>query len=694
MMSFAKVNRFSRSSGRRPTQSRKVNAPKQDWVSTVHDLNVHKATPEELKRRHDLHKSQNRVAAQQEMKERILRQKLRKSISPAQLDPAHLNIIREVLSDQFQLQDVLSRSDRSLAVVKDLFGDAPRRQTGFPNLTVAPGSGPDPHLPVLLRPDLTTPLSLLSQSVMDSQALNEFQDVGAREYSEEEPDPPSSITHSRSVDMSRCRQLLQKEGPGAKREPSRPTSPQPPCAPEEQAALNATGAVRCVWSRQSQSGGQPLSTQVDQAAPATSGSARKSGSSNNSKQSCGEPLGHDSLTENRSSLNLLQCMLGEVEAELDSLELQEPFGSVTTKHSPLNLTSFSVSFLRTVTRLARCLRQSREELQREVQDRTKLVDEVMEQRRLIDALTAETLTLREESLAIQLQCSQADHFKHHCVLLEPLEDFTATESCDGDGDVGGGGDDHDGGAISKGPVQHCVWDTEQGLRVGACTNSTAPYCVESGAETHYGDGNTQEQILPPPAHRDHLSPALLLSPPHQRNSPHPHSHHSTEQGMSLQWHAVHSQEHVCIDQLQVPPQASILQQIAELTQQNGLIRAQLFCTQSAGSQDPGPHRPPNRAAQLHEKALPAGPCMEQRLLELNRQSTEARGRLLELIEQQTQTSVSAVSPSVSPSISPIPSNMRTLLTTSADGERSTTQCLSHTFSPLPAAVGAGGHVQG
>lgn len=36
-----------------------------------------------------------------------------------------------MFSDQFQLQDVLARSDRAMAVVKDLFGDAPRRQTGM-----------------------------------------------------------------------------------------------------------------------------------------------------------------------------------------------------------------------------------------------------------------------------------------------------------------------------------------------------------------------------------------------------------------------------------------------------------------------------------------------------------------------------------------------------------------------------------
>ncbi|XP_035271439.1 spindle and centriole-associated protein 1 isoform X1 [Anguilla anguilla] len=609
-MSLAKVNRFSRSSGRRPTQSRTV---KQEWVSTIHDLNVHKATPEELKRRHDLHKSQNRVVAQWEMK-RVVGHKLKKTSSglprPAQLDPAHLNIIREVFSDKYQLQDVLARSDGVLAVVNDLFGDAPHRQTGLPNVTVAPDSGPDPDLPVLLRPEPSTPLSLLSQSIMDPQALNEFEDVSGREYNDEEPDPSS--THSSRVDMSRFGRLLQEEaqGLGAQQE-----TPQSPCP--------------------------QISSLTEKPA------ARKRVSSQNSKQCCGEPLGHDSLTKNRSSLHLLQSMLSDVEAELDSLELQEPLA--TKEHSSPSLTGFSVSLLRTVTRLARCLHQSREDLQREVQDRKSLEEEVMEQRRLIDALTAETLTLREESLALQ------------------------------------------------GQVQQCVWDTEQRHRVRPFADSTAPYCVESEAEPHYGEREAQEQPLPSPARADDLSPgpAVLLSPPRQRSSLHPHSHSTdctsvlAEQGMSLQLQAVPSQEHCCSDQKQILPQAIILQQITELTQQNALIRTQLqqFCTQPAGPQDPGPHRASDKAAQLQEKAPPAGRCMEQRLLELNRQSTEARCRLLELIEEQTQTSVRAVSPSVSP----ILPSMRTLLSASADGERRTTDVSvsvpKQNFSPVASCCG-------
>lgn len=40
-------------------------------------------------------------------------------------------LLLQVFSDQLLLQDVLARSDRAMAVVKDLFGDAPRRQTGM-----------------------------------------------------------------------------------------------------------------------------------------------------------------------------------------------------------------------------------------------------------------------------------------------------------------------------------------------------------------------------------------------------------------------------------------------------------------------------------------------------------------------------------------------------------------------------------
>lgn len=42
----------------------------------------------------------------------------------------HGGMLLQVFSDQLLLRDVLARSDRALAVVKDLFGDVPQRQTG------------------------------------------------------------------------------------------------------------------------------------------------------------------------------------------------------------------------------------------------------------------------------------------------------------------------------------------------------------------------------------------------------------------------------------------------------------------------------------------------------------------------------------------------------------------------------------
>lgn len=39
----------------------------------------------------------------------------------------------QILSDQYQLQDVLERTDQVIAVAKDLVGDAPRTRTGRPS---------------------------------------------------------------------------------------------------------------------------------------------------------------------------------------------------------------------------------------------------------------------------------------------------------------------------------------------------------------------------------------------------------------------------------------------------------------------------------------------------------------------------------------------------------------------------------
>ncbi|MEE6523632.1 hypothetical protein FKM82_022622, partial [Ascaphus truei] len=97
---------------------------------------------------------------------------------------------RQILFDQYQMNDVLERSDRAMAVVKDLFGDAPRRHTGFPNVTVAPYCDLETSRgPLAQKKDPPTQLSVLSESIMDPQALNEVErSFSHLEHSEDERD--------------------------------------------------------------------------------------------------------------------------------------------------------------------------------------------------------------------------------------------------------------------------------------------------------------------------------------------------------------------------------------------------------------------------------------------------------------------------------------------------------------------------
>ncbi|XP_064805501.1 spindle and centriole-associated protein 1 isoform X2 [Oncorhynchus masou masou] len=741
-MSFTRVGRLQNGQGKRPAvRPKKANAPKREWVSTVHDLSVHKASPEELNRRHEMHRSQNRVVAQWELRERALRHRRKKDLpgSPAPLDRASLNIIREVFSDQFQLQDVLARSDRAMAVVKDLFGDAPRRQTGFPSVTMAPDCGSDSDLPVLQKPEAPTQLSLLSQSMMDPQALNELED-SVEDHSDEETGHSAPVNFNSNMDTSykvytrkvkakSCTRGGKLQGPQCSSNLQGAGGDSPPQTPsasggtQVQAALNATVKVQRLWSRQPQP--EPgehftLVTQVLNPDPPLTRSGRKSRSSKASRGRSTES-GLDgstlsSLSGNQSSLGLLQGLLGQVETELDGLGLEEPprapgagegEGTTGPKHSTHGLTGFSVALVSTLGRLARLLRQREDEAQREGKERRRLEVEVKEQRGMIDALTAETLTLREESAALQAGLQQ-----RACDLEQRLD--TVVLVLGGLGVLGGDGDyePQETGSIATGSEWEPSYDAD------------APVPSYEQNQT----GLT-------------LNPAVLLSPPRQRDN-RPHGHTSAVNSLALH-HNSKALHHVpslpvtrvSCDDLQTfssapslfslprpaptpppaatpdplpllcdPSQGAMLSQIAELTRQNALIRNQLgqfhpatppsgseICEgQSSGrgsvSSSTGRLTPqqgmekrgfvpsrtgrttPQREAgrergtwscggeqQTQQSVVREGPgcesSVEQRLLELNRQSAAARSRLLELIEQQRQSSSSA---RVSPSVSPIP----------------------------------------
>ncbi|CAB1340990.1 unnamed protein product [Coregonus sp. 'balchen'] len=766
-MSFTRVGRLQHSQGKRPAmRPKKANAPKREWVSTVHDLSVHKASPEELSRRHEMHRSQNRVVAQWELRERALRRRRKKGLpgGPAPLDRTSLNIIREVFSDQFQLQDVLARSDRAMAVVKDLFGDAPRRQTDC---------GSDSDLPVLQKPEAPTQLSLLSQSMMDPQALNELED--SEDHSDEETGHSASISFNSNMDTSyrvHTRKVKAKSRTRGEKQ-QRPQSnsnlqgaggdspPQTPCASggtQLQAALNATVKVQRLRSRQPQPQSEPeerftLVTQVLNPDPPLTRSGRKSRSSKASRGRSTES-GLDgstlsSLSGNQSSLGLLQGLLGQVETELEGLGPEEPprapgagGGERTTgpKHSTHGLTGFSVALVSTLGRLARLLRQREEEAQREGKERRRLEEEVKEQRGLIDALTTETLILREESAALQAGLQQ-----RACDLEQRLD--TVLLALGGLGAVSG---NHPMTQTLLYPpmnrirlvslstllccshhhvretTAHTVTPQVTGLSLSLSLSlslylflslplSGLSICLYSALFLHVFILSCCSPFSP--AVRSLSLHHVSSLPVTRRSCDDLQTVSSAPSLVSLPRPAPTPPPAPTPDPLPLlcdPSQGAMLSQIAELTRQNALIRNQLgqfhpstppsgsgickgqssgrgsprdttdsrgFVSSSTGRVTPQqgvekrgsapsstgrttPQREAGRERgtwscggelQTQQSVVSEGPgcesSVEQRLLELNRQSAAARSRLLELIEQQRQSSSSA---RVSPSVSPIP----------------------------------------
>ncbi|KAM4795586.1 spindle and centriole-associated protein 1 [Rhinophrynus dorsalis] len=427
LMSYLRMSSASssRSLGRKPPKAKKKTQVKKEWDNSVQDLSVHRATTEELVHRHEIHKSKNRWLAQWELKNKARTKQNRGSPDP--LEKTRLAIIKEILSDQYQMNDVLERSDRALAVVKDLFGDAPRRHTGFPNVTMAPSCDLETSRgPIAQKKDLPTRLSVLSESIMDSQALNEVEETFSQsEHSDYEPE--SSISFQPDVRTGRARQMLDKERP-----PFHPPlwsqkdseTFATPCKPDgetdpTQTALNATTAVNRVKSRvpeEEQQKEEDSSSMIGQVLNPQNRTNRRL-QPKGKKKRFGNP--HSSHSQNhglsktcdseisacsQSSMDILNQMIQEVEQELAGYECQTGREVVSAPQAH-GLTGFSLSLVGSIKRMVCYFKEVDKRLHQEVLERQRLQEELSEQRLMIDALTAEILTLKDGNQIIQPQSS-------------------------------------------------------------------------------------------------------------------------------------------------------------------------------------------------------------------------------------------------------------------------------------------------
>nr|XP_005292771.1 spindle and centriole-associated protein 1 isoform X3 [Chrysemys picta bellii] len=718
-------------------------------------------------RRHEIHKSKNKALVHVELQERALKRKWKKQRqgAPDSLEKRKLTLMREILSDQYRLQDVLERSDQAMAVVKDLFGDAPRRHTGFPNVTMAPHCDLESSQgPIVQKSDPPTQLSILSESIMDPQALNEVEGEDSSNCQSEDSvnEQDVSLHFKSNIDTNRLLHLLKEENAAgasqlwAEKQLRTPTpsqkanvavTPTTALPSSGAAALNATKVVQRVHSRLQNEDEEQTSDssytvrQVLNPNPRKQKQVSTKVKRNHTAQMASNQRRNDSLANavsfelpsgNKSSLDVLNRMIHEVEHEMEEYE-RWTGREVQRMQNGHGLTGFTVSLVNTLCRLMRYLKESEMQLRQEATMRQQLEEMLNEHRALIDALTTEILLVREENAAIQKRLQQ-----YMVVTDEQLISLTQAFKSLPVTDPNRGRSPTDVGVAINSQEKPVLYSTvpstdifrrentlvfsQEELPVKLPQWSSPPDTVVAGSSL--------------PAHM--FQPAILLSPPRQKSvqefspqfSPLQNALKKTVQtypasrispsmettvrepnwqkssSSSVGTQNTNEENRLLAQRWQIPPthkdlESSLLSdgqqgrstlspvdrwaiagsedeqkpsapeehtqsndllgQIAELTLQNSVIKAQLskFRDRSQEGGD-GLHQPVTKqnmntslGSAMQGQTLPEVPkSLEERIAELNRQSAEARGKLLQLIDQQKLATVNPISPPVSPVLPP------------------------------------------
>ncbi|XP_075761157.1 spindle and centriole-associated protein 1 isoform X2 [Pelodiscus sinensis] len=751
-----------RGPGKKPARRKQPLPARRDWDSTVHDLTVHRASPEDVVRRHEIHKSKNKALAHMELQERALKRKWKKQrqAAPDSLEKRKLALMREILSDQYQLQDVLERSDQAMAIVKDLFGDAPRRHAGFPNVTMAPHCDLESSQgPIVHKSDPPTQLSILSESVMDPQALNEVEGDGFSNCQSEDSvsEQDVSLHFKSNINMDRLLQLL-NEGKTAgasqlqaEKQLKTPTPSQkanaamtPPTVLPSTEALNTTKVVQRVHSRlQNDDEGQTpdssftvrqvLNPNLRKQKQVSTKVKRNQTAQMTSKQRRNDSLANGVAFElpsgNKSSLDVLNRMIHEVEHEMEEYE-RCTGREVQKTQNGQGLTGFTMSLVNTLCRLMRYLKESEMQLRQEVVTRQQIEGVLSEHRALIDALTAEILLVREENAAMQKRLQQYMVITDEQLisLTQAFKSLLVTDPSRGQSPTNFGVPVNS----QEKPAVYCtVPRTDTFRRENTLVFSQEELPVKLSKWTSAPDTVVAGSSLP--AHV--FQPAVMLSPPRQRSiqefSPsqnalkktvqtHPASHISpsmeaSERESNWQKSSPSSEEtqstneenRLLTQRWQIPSthkdlESSLLSEsqqgrsalcpvdrlaaagsgeeqkpsalkehaqskdllgpLAELTLQNSVIKAQLkkFRDRSQEAGD-GLHQAitmqnmnTSLGSPMQGQILQEVPkSLEERIAELNRQSAEARDKLLQLIDQQKLATVNPISPPVSPILPPL-----------------------------------------
>ncbi|NXJ27092.1 SPICE protein, partial [Dicrurus megarhynchus] len=406
---------------------------KRDWDSTVHDLTVHRATPEDILRRREIHKSKNKALAHLELQEKALNRKWKKQkqLDVDSLERRKLALMREVLSDQYHLQDVLERSGQVMAVAKGLFGNAPRTRTGFPNVTMAPNCDLESSQgPIVQKSHPPSQLSILSESIMDSQALNEEEEEALSEDGRND-----ILGFKSSINSDRLLRLLREENSLVNsqlwvdkdvrkttllQESNVPLTPTTVSSSLDQSALNATSVIKRTRSRLQNEDEEESADSTDTVRQVLNPNSRKQkhiaakmkrkqAAQNPARQKRGDSPANliqtDLQRDNKPSLEVLNHMIHEVERELEEYE-RCTGREVQKKERSEGLSGFTLSLVNALCRLMRYLKETEMQLHEKEMMRQQQEEMLNEHRELIDALTAEVLQVREENVTMQKKLQQ------------------------------------------------------------------------------------------------------------------------------------------------------------------------------------------------------------------------------------------------------------------------------------------------
>ncbi|XP_045142119.1 spindle and centriole-associated protein 1 isoform X3 [Echinops telfairi] len=696
-MSFIRVNRYCpRGGGRKVLKVKKKNpSVKQEWDNTVNDLTVHRATAEDLLRRHEIHKSKNRALVHWELQEKALKRKWRRQKPDiSNLEKRRLAIMKEILSDQYQMHDVLERSDHLMAAAKDLFVDFPRRRTGFPNVTMAPDSSQNP---IAVNRDPVTE-ALLSESVIDPQALNEIDDEGRErtvnsQSEDSEHELESTLNAESDTNTDRFLHQLKEENSELINQlwtdiqqkiatQSQRTPPPATALPAtSSAALNATSAVKRIHTRlQPEESSETLDSSyiVGQVLNARKPKQllnkvkRKPDLRAPSKQKenmlSTSTTAADCRTNSSSSLDLLKHMIEEVEHEMEEYE-RWTGREVKGLQNSQGLTGFTLSLVSSLCRLVRYLRESELQLRKEVETRQQLEQVLVDHRELIDALTAEILLLREENTNIQSRLQQymvtteeqiisLTHVIKNCpVVNHSREEIQASER----------------GVISRRIMDDSVLRRTVQTRPAPRIPATVEIIEKEQSwekktlplGTDIQNSNEENRLFTQRWRVSHMgedlenknqAPFVNLTQPLCSSHPDPRQARnplfSDEPSVLGDGQQLRTKEALV-------QRKDIMTRIAELTLQNSAIKAHLNnIIGPGGEQGDGPRELSRQesasdVAATFPAAQPLSSSMEERIAELNRQSMEAREKLLQLIEQQKLIYGNTASPTVSPVPSPL-----------------------------------------